>query len=61
MDDILLADANTDNLEKRFKFYAHGILPCWGLQIAPDKLQREDSINYLGYKISQQKIQAQKV
>ena len=60
MDDILLADANTDNLEKRFK-EAQGILPSWGLQIAPDKLQREDSINYLGYKISQQKIQAQKV
>jgi hypothetical protein len=53
MDDILLADANTDNLEKRFK-EAQGILPSWGLQIAPDKLQREDSINYLGYKISQQ-------
>jgi hypothetical protein len=32
------------------------ILPCWRLQIVPEKIQRGDSINYLGYKLSQQKI-----
>ena len=37
------------------------ILPCWGLQIAPEKIQRGDSINYLGYKIGLQKIRPQKM
>ena len=36
------------------------ILPCWGLQIAPEKKQR-DYINYLGYKIGLQKIRPPKV
>ena len=33
----------------------------WGLQIALEKIQRGDSINYLGYKIGLQKIRTQKV
>ena len=37
------------------------ILPCWGLQIAPEKIQRGDSINYLGSKIDLQKIRHRKV
>ena len=32
----------------------------WGLQIAPEKLQRGDSVKYLGYKIGLQKIRTQK-
>lgn len=53
MDDVLLADSDKDTLEKMFKG-TQRILPCWGLQIAPKKY-RVHSINYLGYKISQQK------
>ena len=33
-------------------------LPCWGLQIAPQKVQRQDSINYLGYKICLQWVRS---
>ena len=33
------------------------VLPKWGLQIDPEKIQREDSINYLGYKIRLQKLE----
>ena len=52
---ILLADSDSDTLEKVFE-EAKKILPCWGLQIAPEKkIQRGDSINYLGYKIGLQK------
>lgn len=54
MDDVLLADSDKDTLEKMFKEIQR-ILPCWGLQIVPENIQRVDSINYLGYKISQQK------
>ena len=36
-------------------------LPSWGLQIAPEKLQRGDSINHLGYKITLQRVRLQKV
>ena len=60
MDDILLADSNINTLEKIFEGVRR-ILPTWGLQIAPEKIQRGDSINYLGYKINQQKIRPQKV
>ena len=60
MDDILCTDSDTGPLEKMFK-ETQRILPWWGLQIAPEKRQRGDSINYLGYKICQQKIQPQKV
>ena len=31
----------------------------WELQIVPKKIQREDSVNYLGYKIGLQKIRTQ--
>ena len=36
-------------------------LPSWRLQITPEKIQRGDSINYLGYKISLQRVRPQKV
>jgi hypothetical protein len=38
------------------------ILPCWELQLAPEKekIQRGDSINYLGYKIVLQKKKKKK-
>ncbi|KAL6086199.1 hypothetical protein STEG23_010845 [Scotinomys teguina] len=60
MDDILLTDSNADALERLFE-EVKKILPCWGLQIAPEKIQKGDSINYLGYKIGLQKIRPQKV
>ncbi|KAL6093193.1 hypothetical protein STEG23_016117 [Scotinomys teguina] len=60
MDDILLTDSNADTLERLFE-EVKKILPCWGLQIAPEKIQKGDSINYLGYKIGLQKIRPQKV
>lgn len=37
------------------------VLPYWGLQIAPKKVQRGGSINYIGYKLGLQKIRPQKV
>ncbi|KAL6030846.1 hypothetical protein STEG23_024726 [Scotinomys teguina] len=60
MDDILLTDSNADTLERLFE-EVKKILPCWGLQIAPEKIQKGDSVNYLGYKIGLQKIRPQKV
>jgi hypothetical protein len=60
MDVILLADSDKDVLENMFKV-TQRILPCWGLQIAPEKIQRGGSFSYLGYKINQQKIPPQKV
>ena len=60
MDDILLADSNIDTLERIFE-EVNRILPPQGLQTAPQKIQRAASINYLGYKISQQKLRPQKV
>ena len=36
------------------------VLPKWGLQITPEKIQRGDSVNYLGYRIGLQKIRTQK-
>ena len=60
MDDILLADSNLETLEKLFEELKK-ILPDWGLQIALEKVQRGNSINYLGYKIGLQKIRPQKV
>ncbi|KAL6087838.1 hypothetical protein STEG23_011789 [Scotinomys teguina] len=60
VDDILLADSNADTLERLFE-EVKKILPCWGLQIAPEKIQKGDSINYLGYKIGLQKIRSQKM
>ena len=43
MDDILLSDSNTDTLERMFEEVK--VLPKWRLQIAPEKLQRGDSVN----------------
>ena len=60
MDDILLADSKADILEKMFEKLKE-VLPRWGLQIAPEKIQKGESINYLGYKIGLQKIRPQKV
>ena len=36
-------------------------LSCWGLQIAFEKIQRRDSISYLGYKMVLQRIQPPKI
>ena len=58
IDDILLSDSNADTLEIIFEKI---VLSKWGLQIAPEKIQRGDSINYLGYKIGLHKIITQKV
>lgn len=55
MDDILLSDSDRDVLENTFKV-TQRILPCWGLQIALEKIQRGDILSYLCYKISQQKF-----
>ncbi|KAL6040906.1 hypothetical protein STEG23_037882 [Scotinomys teguina] len=60
MDDILLADSKLGTLENMFE-EVKKVLPLWGLQIAPEKVQRGNSINYLGYKIELQKIRPQKV
>lgn len=53
-----LADSNGDTLERMFN---KTIFFYWGLQIAPEKIQRGDSIIYLRHKISLQKIQPQKI
>ena len=50
-DDILLSNSNVDTLERMFE-EVKKVLPKWGLQIAPGKIQKGDSVNYLGYKIS---------
>ena len=60
MDDILLADSDINTVERMFD-EVQKTLPSWGLQIAPEKIQRGDSINYLGYKISLQRVRPQKV
>ncbi|EGV93609.1 HERV-K_3q27.3 provirus ancestral Pol protein [Cricetulus griseus] len=60
MGDILLPDSNKETLECMFEI-VKDVLSCWGLQIAPEKIQRGDSINYLGYKIDLQRIRPQKV
>ena len=59
MDDILLSDSNIDTLE-RMSEEVKIILPKWGLQITPEKIQRGDSVNYLGYRTGLQKIRTQK-
>ena len=57
MDDILLSDSNANTLERIFE-EVKTILTCWELQIVPEKTQRGDYINYLGYKICvPQKVQ----
>ena len=45
MDDILLSDCNKETLECMFEMVKE-VLPRWGLQIAPEKIQKGDSINY---------------
>ena len=55
MDDILLSDSNKDTLERMLE-EVKKFLPKWGLKIAPEKIQRGDSVNYLGYTIGLQKI-----
>ena len=45
MDNILLSDSNIDTLERMFE-KVKLVLPKWGLQIAPEKIQRGDSVNY---------------
>jgi hypothetical protein len=47
-DEILLADSNEDTLEKMFK-ETQRILPYWGLQTAPEKLQRGNSLKLFGF------------
>jgi hypothetical protein len=39
MEVILLADLDTDTLERLFDEIKK-TLPCWGLQIAPEKIQK---------------------
>jgi hypothetical protein len=48
MDDILLIGSDTNNLERIFD-EKKKTLSHWVLQIASDKKQRGDSINYIGY------------
>ena len=60
MDGILLADSDINIVERMFDEVKKN-LPSWGLQITPEKIQRGDSINYLGYKISLQRVRPQKV
>lgn len=44
MDDILLAASDTDALEGMVNVVQE-ILPCWGLQIFPEKIQRGDCLS----------------
>lgn len=60
MDDILVSDSNKGRLKKMFEAVKE-TLPHWGLQIAPEKIQRGDSINYVGYKTDIEKIRTQTV
>jgi hypothetical protein len=60
MDDILLADPNINILERMFD-KVENFLPCWGLQITPETIQRGESVNYLGDRIGLQKVRPQKV
>ena len=59
MDDILLSDSSIDTLERMFE-EINIVLPKWGLQIALEKIQRGDAVNYLDCKIGLQKIRTQK-
>ena len=59
MDDILLSNLNMNILERMFEKVMK-VLPKWGLQIASEKIQRGESVSYLGYKIGLQKIRTLK-
>jgi hypothetical protein len=62
MDDILLAYSYITILERMFdEEKKKKTLPSWGLQNATEKIQRGDSINYLGYKITLQRVRPQKM
>ena len=65
MDDSLLANSEINILERMFdevnKQTNQKTLPCCGLQIDPEKIQRGDSLNYLGYRRSLQNVSPQKV
>ena len=50
MDDILLSDSSVNTLERMFE-KVKKVMPKWRLQIAFEKIQRGDSVNYLGYNI----------
>ena len=58
MDGILLSDSNIDTSERMFE-EVKKVQHKWGLQISPEKIQRGDSVNYLGYRIGLQKIRTQ--
>lgn len=47
IEDTLLADSNVDILETMFEELKK-ILTCWGLQIASERIQSADFIDYLG-------------
>ena len=36
------------------------VLWKWGLQVAPEKIRKGDSVNYLGYRIGLQRIRTQR-
>ena len=59
MDDILLSDSNLKTLERMFE-KENKILPRWGLQIPPEKMQRGNFVSYLGYKIGLHKMRTKK-
>lgn len=61
-DDTLLAASDTDILEKMFNVVQKN-LHSLGLQISPEKkkTRRGNSLNYLGFKLSKQGIQSQKL
>ena len=58
MEDILLADSNMIPLKKMFEEMKK--ISCLEITKFSRKMQRGDSINYLGYKINPQKIRSQK-
>lgn len=48
MNGFLLYDLNIDTLQRMFEELKK-ILHCWEFPVNPEKIQREDSINYLCY------------
>ena len=55
----MLTDSNIDTLERIFE-EVKKVLPKWELQIAPEKVQKGDSADYLDYRMGLQKIRTQK-
>ncbi|CAD7666625.1 unnamed protein product [Nyctereutes procyonoides] len=60
MDDLLLAAEASEHLANAFRVLSQ-CLSSAGLQIAPEKVQREAPFEYLGYLISKQSIRPQKI